>query len=151
MFRWVNDEGPHIANQYTKVLSGKYSMILRVTINGYCCLNGVYRSTCEILLVLVLIKMWFSDISWSVVAIAMDKTCISFSVSKASTLPSAISSGFFVARLSFDASRTINIGPSYELYGTIFLSAGKLSSTNLSVINVPSRIGTAMGYFHDYV
>lgn len=109
--------------------------------DGYYCLDGVYETTRTNPLVLILNKTGVLEIARYVVAIATHTTCSCSSVITIVIFLSVTFESFVVSRLSTDASCTISIGTSCELYKIFFLSTQKTPFTNLSAKNVLRRTG----------
>lgn len=111
--------------RYQKGLSVKTSMIPRASMHEYCCPNGVYDSTCTILLALVLTETGVSDICCSIITLTTRMTWPNSSASTSNRPSSATLVILVVVQLASDISCTISIGTGCAFHGTIFFSVGK--------------------------
>lgn len=111
--------------------------------HGYCCLNGVYKSTSTLPLAFVFSKRGVSDIGCSLVALATRTICFCSSVPAANIMTSGSSLFLFTVWLLTHTSCTISIGTGSDLFRTIFCSAGKISFTILTMKGVSGRMKAA--------
>lgn len=143
MFCKVNEGTWGIRDQDSERFFEKTFIILRVGMQRYCCPSGVYEPTRAKPLALLFAKTDISEIGCSVVTLATRMTCSCSSVPTADTPLSTMLVVLIIFRASTDASCSISIGAAYELYETIFITAGEFLFTNLSMKYVPRRTDTA--------
>lgn len=121
---------------YIDVLRKK-SMISQAAIQGCSRRHGVSESTCMTPLAVLFTIRDVPDIGCIVMALVTRTTCFCFSVSTSNTLPSVTFAVLAVLLLSTITVCPTGLSPGCKLYRTIFLSAGKITFTDLSTNDDP--------------